>query len=185
MNNTAEQLKISVDDYLQGELVSDIKYEYINGDVYAMAGVKRAHNIISMNLSILLGNHLKELPCQVYGSDMKVGILTKTDEYFYYPDIHVSCEKGDNELYNFEPKLIIEVLSDSTERRDRAEKFRDYRKLKSLQEYVLVAQDSLRVEIYRRAENWDLVLLTKNDEFCLNSIDLCLNVSELYENVLC
>ena len=184
MNNTAEQLKISVDDYLQGELVSDIKYEYINGDVYAMAGAKRAHNIISMNLSILLGNHLKGLPCQVYGSDMKVGILTKTDDYFYYPDIHVSCEKSDNELYNFEPKLIIEVLSDSTERRDRAEKFRDYRKLKSLQEYVLVAQDSPRVEIYRRSENWDLVLLTQDDEICLNSIDLCLNVSKLYENVL-
>jgi Uma2 family endonuclease len=181
--NIATQLKISIDDYLQGELISELKYEYINGEVYAMAGAKRSHNIISMNLSSLLHNHLRKTPCQVYGSDMKVGILTKTDDYFYYPDLHVSCEKTDNELYNVEPKLIIEVLSNSTERKDRAEKFRDYRKLESLEEYVLVAQDSPRVEIYRRCENWELVLLNNNDDFCLNSIKLCLNVSELYENV--
>lgn len=181
--NTARQAKISIEEYLQGELVSDIKYEYVNGEVYAMAGAKRSHNIISMNLSGLLHQYLRGTPCQAYGSDMKVGILTATDDYFYYPDLHVSCEKTDNDLYNQHPKLIIEILSDSTERTDRAEKFRDYRKLASLEEYVLVAQDTPRVEIYRRAENWELNLFFENDQFCLNSIDLCLNVSEIYENV--
>jgi len=181
--NTARQATISVEDYLQGELVSDIKYEYVNGEVYAMAGAKRAHNIISMNLSGLLHQHLRGTPCQAYNSDMKVGILTATDDYFYYPDLQVSCEKNTHELYNTEPKLIIEILSDSTERIDRAEKFRDYRKLASLEEYVLVAQDTPRVEIYRRAENWDLVLFTQADSFCLNSIALSLKVSEVYENV--
>ncbi|MCK5728860.1 MAG: Uma2 family endonuclease [Methylococcales bacterium] len=181
--NTAKQLNISINEYLQGELVSDIKYEYINGDVFAMAGAKRSHNIISMNLAILLGTHLKDTPCQTYGSDMKVGILTESDDVFYYPDLHVSCEKSDNELYNVEPKLIIEVLSDSTERKDRAEKFRDYRKLNSLEEYVLVAQESLRVEIYRRCDQWELVLLENEAQFCLDSIALSLNTLELYENV--
>ncbi len=181
--NAARQTKISIEDYLQGELISEIKYEYVNGEVYAMAGAKRAHNIISMNLSGLLHQHLRGTPCQAYGSDMKVGILTATDDYFYYPDLQVSCEKNTHELYNTEPKLIIEVLSDSTERIDRAEKFRDYRKLASLEEYVLVAQDTPRVEIYRRAENWELALFTQADTFCLNAIDLCLKVSEVYENV--
>jgi Uma2 family endonuclease len=179
----ARQAKISIEDYLQGELVSDIKHEYVNGEVYAMAGAKRPHNIISMNLSVLLGSHLRGTPCQAYNSDMKVGILTATDDYFYYPDLHVSCEKTGNELYNQEPKLIIEILSDSTERTDRAEKFRDYRKLASLEEYVLVAQDTPRVEIYRRAENWDLALFTQDEQFCLTSIDLSLHVAEVYENV--
>jgi Uma2 family endonuclease len=181
--NIARQVTISIEDYLQGELVSDIKYEYVNGEVYAMAGAKRAHNIISMNLSGLLHQHLRGTPCQAYGSDMKVGILTATDDYFYYPDLQVSCEKNANPLYNQQPKLIIEILSDSTERIDRAEKFRDYRKLASLEEYVLVAQDTPRVEIYRRAENWELVLFTQADTFYLNSIDLSLKVPEVYENV--
>ncbi len=181
--NTARKAKISIEDYLQGELVSDIKYEYVNGEVYAMAGAKRPHNIVSMNLSVLVGGHLRGTPCQAYNSDMKVGILTDSDDYFYYPDLHVSCEKNANELYNQQPKLIIEILSDSTERIDRAEKFRDYRKLASLEEYVLVAQDTPRVEIYRRAENWELNLFFENDCFCLNSIDLSLQVAEVYENV--
>ncbi len=93
MKSTAEQLKISITDYLEGELVSEIKHEYINGDVYAMAGAKRAHNLVSMNLSVALYNHLQDTPCRVFPSDMKVGIQTVTEEFFYYPDLHVSCEK--------------------------------------------------------------------------------------------
>ncbi|NOQ36049.1 MAG: Uma2 family endonuclease [Methylococcaceae bacterium] len=182
--NTAEQLKISVDDYLQGELISEIKYEYINGEVYAMSGARRAHNIISMTLSRLLGNHLHGSACQVYGSDMKVGILTNTDDFFYYADVHVSCEQSDNDLYNVEPKLIVEVLSDSTERKDRAEKFHNYRKLESLEEYVLVAQDTKRVEVYSREENWDLALFEEAGDFYLNSVDLRLDLADVYQNVV-
>ncbi len=183
MNNTAEQLKISVDNYLQGELISDIKYEYINGEVFAMAGAKRWHNIIGMNLSRMLSTHLRSTSCQVYGSDMKVGILTENDAFFYYPDLHVSCEKSDNDLYNYEPKLIIEILSDSTERTDRVEKFHHYRQLKSLEDYVLVAQDSPRVEIYSRDRQWDLTLSAGDDCFYLKSIDLLLTLTEVYENI--
>lgn len=183
MSHVAEKLKISVEDYLQGELISDIKHEYVNGEVYAMAGAKRWHNMISMNLSIILGSHLRSTPCHLYNSDMKVGILTKSDDCFYYPDLHVSCEQTNNDLYNVEPKLIIEVLSDSTERKDRTEKFRDYRQLKSLQEYVLVAQEEQRVEIYRRNQNFDLALLTDEASFTLESIDLSLTLADVYQDI--
>lgn len=181
--NTAETLKISIEDYLEGELISEIKHEYINGKVYAMAGAKRAHNIISMNLANLLFNHLRNTPCRVFSSDMKVGILTATDDIFYYPDVQVSCEQNGNEHYNAEPKLIVEVLSDSTERKDRVEKFYTYRKLASLEEYVLVAQDCLRVEIYRRRNGWDVELLGENDSFQLESVELNLTVADVYQDV--
>jgi Uma2 family endonuclease len=181
--NAAEKLRISVADYLAGELISDIKYEYVNGEVYAMAGAKRAHNIISTNLVALLHPHLRGTPCRVFNSDMKVGVLTATDDIFYYPDVQVSCEKNGNEHYNAEPKLIIEVLSDSTERKDRVEKFYTYRKLASLEEYVLVAQDCLRVEIYRRRNGWDLELLGEGKSFQLESVELNLTVADVYQDV--
>jgi Uma2 family endonuclease len=181
--NAAKNLKLSVEDYLAGELISDIKYEYVNGEVYAMAGAKRAHNIISMNFANLLFNHLRGTPCRVFGSDMKVGVLTATDDVFYYPDVQVSCEKNGNEHYNAEPKLIVEVLSDSTERKDRVEKFYTYRKLASLEEYVLVAQDCLRVEIYRKRNGWDLELLGEGQSFLLESVGLSLTVADVYQDV--
>ncbi|TAN51949.1 MAG: Uma2 family endonuclease [Methylococcaceae bacterium] len=179
----AEQLKISVADYLAGELISDIKHEYVNGMVYAMAGAKRSHNIISANLLGLLFNHLRGTPCRVFGSDMKVGIQTRTHDCFYYPDVHVSCEAHGHEHYNSQPELIIEVLSDSTERKDRAEKFYDYRKIPSLEEYVLVAQDSLRIEIYRRRSGWDLNLLEAGASFQFESVGLALTTADIYQGV--
>lgn len=180
----AEQSKISVTDYLEGELVSDIKYEYSNGEVYAMAGAGRAHNIISMNLAGMLFDHLRGTPCRVYGSDMKVGILTETEDCFYYSDVQVSCEKATHDHYNSQPKLIIEVLSDSTERKDRSEKFHYYRKLTSLEEYILVAHDCPRVEIYRRSQAWDLALFREEESFCFDSVGLSLNMMDVYQDVI-
>lgn len=184
MKPTAEQLNISITDYLEGELISEIKHEYINGDVFAMAGAKRAHNLVSGNIFAALYNHLRGTLCRVFASDMKVGIQTVTDDYFYYPALHVSCEQEGNVHYNSEPKLIIEVLSDSTERKDHAEKFHNYRKLDSLQEYVLVAQDCQRVEIYSRSQAWDLALFTREDDtLSFESVDLNLTLAEVYQDV--
>ena len=184
MKAVAEPLKLSITDYLEGELISEIKHEYINGDIYAMAGAKRAHNLVGMNLSAALYNHLRGTPCRVFASDMKVGIQTATEDYFYYPDIHVSCEQAGNTHFNSQPKLIIEILSDSTERKDRAEKFHNYRKLDSLQDYVLVAQDCPRVEIYSRSQAWDLALFTQEgDVFSFDSVDLSLTLAEIYQDV--
>jgi len=86
----AEKIKITVEDYLRGELISDIKYEYINGEVWAMSGAKRSHNLISMNLSWWLYSHLRGTSCRVFGSDMKVRVQTAADDCFFYPDLHVT-----------------------------------------------------------------------------------------------
>lgn len=181
----AEKLSISVADYLQGELVSDIKHEYINGEVYAMAGAKRSHNVISMNLAGLVFTHLRGTSCRVFNSDMKVHVQTAHDYCFFYPDLHVTSSAADTaEHYNSQPKLIIEVLSDATERYDRAEKFHHYRKLPSLEEYVLIAQDTQRVECYRRAEQWDLRLYQAGERALLQSIGLELPVAEIYEGIV-
>jgi len=182
MKAVAEQLKINFTDYLEGELISEIKHEYINGDVYAMAGAKRAHNIISMNLSSMIHNHLRGTPFRVFASDMKVRILTDSDDCFYYPDLHVSCETSGHSQYNNQAKLIIEVLSESTERIDRAEKVHNYRKLDSLEDYVLVAHDCQRVEIYSRSQAWDLALFT-DDSFSFDSIGLNLSLADIYQDV--
>jgi Uma2 family endonuclease len=181
----AEKLQTSVEDYLQGELTSEVKYEYINGEVYAMSGAKRSHNIISMNLSGQLFAHLRATPCRVFNSDMKVRIQSAEDDCFFYPDLHVTCSANDTaEQFNSRPKLIIEVLSDATERYDRAEKFHHYRKLASLEEYVLIAQDTQRVECYRRAELWDLQLYQQGDQVVLQSVGLELPLAEIYEGVV-
>ncbi|OAI21844.1 hypothetical protein A1359_18885 [Methylomonas lenta] len=181
----AEDLKISLDDYLQGELVSDIKYEYINGEVYAMVGVKRAHDTVSTNLIAFLHAHLRGSPCRVHSGEMKVRVQTAEDDCFFYPDLHVTCAAADTaDSFNSQPKLIIEVLSESTERYDRAEKFHHYRKLTSLEEYVLIAQDTQRVECYRRADAWDLHLYQQNQPACFASIGLELPLADIYEGVV-
>ena len=181
----AEKLKISVDDYLQGELVSDIKYEYINGEVYAMVGVKRAHDTVSTNLIAFLHAHLRGTPCRVHSGEMKIRVQTAEDDCFFYPDLHVTCSASDTaEHFNSQPKLIIEVLSESTERYDRAEKFHHYRKLTSLEEYVLVAQDTQRVECYRRADAWDLHLYQQDRHAYFESIGLELPLADIYEGVV-
>lgn len=181
----AEKLNITVDDYLQGELHSDIKYEYVNGEVWAMAGAKRAHNIISMNLSGQLFSHLRNTRCRVFNSDMKVRVQTTNDDCFFYPDLHVTCASSDIEdLYNTQPKLIVEVLSDTTERYDRAEKFHHYRKLASLEEYVLIAQDTQRIECYRRDTLWDLALYQQGESLRFKSIGFELPIEEIYEGVV-
>lgn len=174
----AEKLNLSVEEYLQGELRSEIKYEYINGEVYAMSGAKRVHNIISMNLSGLLFAHLRNTPCRVFNADMKVRVKTAEDDCFFYPDLHVTCSATDTEeLLNSQPKLIIEVLSDATECYDRSEKFHHYRKLPSLEEYVLIAEDTPQVECYRRSELWDLQLYQQPEQASFQSLDLQLAVA--------
>lgn len=180
----AEHLKISITDYLEGELTSAIKHEYINGDVYAMAGASEEHNSISVNLISLLHLHLRGTGCKVFASDMKTHIQLKDEDYFYYPDIQVCCEKNDKQRYYKQaPKLIIEVLSSSTQRYDRSEKFHNYRQLNSLEEYVLISQDKQLVEIYRRCDLWQGSFYTKNEGFQFKSVALFLNTADVYENV--
>ncbi|MEM7717284.1 MAG: Uma2 family endonuclease [Cyanobacteria bacterium P01_A01_bin.68] len=141
---------ITPEEYFQLEEEGDVKYEYIDGYAYAMAGANDSHVTVSLNLATLLRNHVRGSGCRVFISDMKVRI-EKLNRY-YYPDIMVSCDERDKENTTDKkfPCLIIEVLSDSTEAFDRGDKFADYQLLETLQEYVLINVKRQRVECFRR-----------------------------------
>jgi Uma2 family endonuclease len=182
--SVAEQSKISVTDYLQGELTSDVKHEYVNGEAFAMSGAKRAHNIVSMNLAGIFHAHLRGNPCRAFGADMKVRLQTATDDCFFYPDLHIFCAASDvDPHFNSQPRLIVEILSESTERYDRSDKFHYYRKLESLEEYVLIAQDTQRVECYRRNNQWDFELYQAGDNVVFETVELTLSIADVYEGL--
>ena len=183
---TPQSSNLTPEEYLQLEANSDIKHEYINGEVYAMAGATDTHVTIAGNIFALLLSHLRGSGCRVYISDMKVRIENKNR--FYYPDVLVTCEDRDRENNTFKkfPSLIIEVLSDSTEAFDRGDKFADYQSLPSLQEYVLINTKKARIECFRRTKE-DLWLLQfyelKDSQFELASINFKGNISDVYEEV--
>ena len=146
---------VSVADYLVAEEASEIRHEYLGGLECAMAGETRDHNQISQNLLLTLSRHIKGGPCKIYMSDIRVNFNLRTDEYYYYPDIVVTCDKRDQHpRFVHYPKLIIEVLSESTERVDKREKFFAYTSIASLEEYVLVSQASREVTAFRRSHGW-------------------------------
>ena len=181
MSQTAGEPLISVEDYLTGELSSEVRHEFVNGEVLAMVGASMDHNTIAGNLFATLHGLLQGGPCRPFIGDVKVRIQQHGDDRFYYPDLVVSCSPDQpSNYYTDSPVLIVEVLSDSTERHDRAEKFHAYRKLESLQEYVLVAQDLMRVEVYRRASGWELELFGAEDRLRLESVELELAVAQIY-----
>jgi Uma2 family endonuclease len=176
--------KISIEDYLEGEKISEIKHEFINGEVYAMAGASEKHHRICANLFIKLDSHLESSSCNAFITDMKL----KTDEAtFYYPDVFVSCDKHpESEFYREEPILIIEVVSPSTRQTDRREKLRAYQQIPSVHEYAIVEQDKILVEIHRRQPNgsWITYFFNDNDEeFTFESVDLTLKLDEVYRRV--
>lgn len=177
---------LSPDAYLLGEndRSDGLKYEYINGQVYAMAGASRNHNILAGELFATLRNHLRHKACRAYQGDMKVGIQTANEQHFYYPDVHVTCAEENNRYFNTSPCLIIEVLSESTARIDRYEKLVAYRLLASLQEYVLCSQDAAHVEIYRKRSEWKAEYFVTGQSFTLESVGLTMAIDELYEFLL-
>jgi Uma2 family endonuclease len=171
---------LTPEEYLQFEEKSPIKHEYIDGQVYAMAGTTDTHNIIGLNFTFIIRNHLRGSNCRVYFADVKVRLEKRN--HFYYPDIIVTCDE--TATYKSFPKLIIEVLSDSTEAFDRGDKFNDYQTLESLEEYVLVNSKHQRVETFRRGEQGLWILQTYQQEsFSLQSINLTASFRDLYEDV--
>ena len=174
--------RISVDDYLRLEERGEERHEYVNGAIYAMVGGTARHNIITSTILSVLREHLKGTPCTVFMSDMKV----RVGDVFYYPDVMVICENIDpNSLFQTEPLLLVEVLSKSTESKDRLEKLVAYQSIPSVKEYVLVSQDKVSVDIYRREnDNWQLESLSYRDTINLESISYHAAVEKLYEDVL-
>lgn len=179
---------ISVDDYFNHEATSPIRHEYLGGQIFAMAGASEEHNRIAANLCTYLISHLRGSGCKTFISDMKVKIQVAqgTGDIFYYPDVMVTCDEQDRDkFYKTHPCLVVEVLSPSTETIDRRDKRLNYQSLASLQEYVLVSQDQMQVEVYRRkgSGNWELERLGANDSLQLNSVGLTLTLAEVYDEV--
>ena len=181
-----QQSYLTADEYLQLEAQSNTKHEYIDGQVYAMAGASDAHVTIALNLATLLRSHVRGSGCRVYIADMKARI--ESLNRFYYPDVIVTCDPRDLETSTYKrfPSLIIEVLSDSTEAGDRGDKFVDYQELETLREYVLINTKRQRVECFRRNEQglWVLQFYTpQQTSFRLDSINFEATLAALYEDV--
>jgi Uma2 family endonuclease len=173
------------DEYLDFELSSPIKHEYVAGLIFAMTEVKFHHAVIVSTLTRRLQNHLDGGPCDAIANAMKVHIRVEESEFYYYPDVVVTCgPQGGDSLILDKPALIIEVLSPSTERTDRSEKRLNYRHIASLEEYVLVAQRPYEVTVYRRSENWSPLVLTTPDSIVeFRSIGLGITLEQIYERV--
>ncbi len=173
--------------YLAMEQQSDIKHEYVNGLIIAMAGASRRHNLITLALASKLRSHLRGTGCQTFASDMKVNASHKSNNVFYYPDVMVSCNRQNTDNYvENHPQIIIEVLSPSTEARDRMEKLAAYTAIPSLKEYILVHQDKIAVDLYQNTDaGWEVIRLTHEQEVAhLVSIDLSITLQEIYEDVV-
>lgn len=182
MSESVRIVRVSVDDYLAGERTANVRHEYVDGELFAMTGANRRHNAIAVNLTRLLANHLIDGPCRVATADMKVRPAIGTR--FYYPDLVVCCNDAADEPDDHvetRPTFIIEILSASIEQSDRREKRIDYQSIESLQEYVLVAQDTREISVYRRdGEDWILERFTSSERVRLHAVDLLIDVDDVY-----
>lgn len=176
------QQQISEQEYLDGELVSEVKHEFIDGSVYAMAGASADHGRIAGNLFAAFLRHLQEgkTPCEPFQADMKV----KTGKKFFYPDVLVSCEQEESAYYRNAPLLIVEVVSRSTRKKDNTIKRLAYQNIASLEEYILIEQDFVDIEMCRRKNHWWPEHYYLDDEVHFASIDLTLSVEEIYARVM-
>lgn len=180
MKQQLANLWISEIEYLEGEQLSQIKHEYIDGQVYAMAGASRNHERIAGNVYRKLGDHLQGTPCEAFVSDMKV----KAGRAFFYPDVMVVCQDDNGDDYYTEaPVILVEVLSKTTRRTDETVKRLAYQAIPSLQEYVLIEQDIVDVEICRRSMGWVSQHAFMGDSVTFESVGLTLTVEEIYARV--
>jgi Uma2 family endonuclease len=141
------QSMITLEEYLDGELVSQVRHEYAHGRVYAMSGASERHNVIALNLAVRLHGAAAAAGCRVFISDMKLRI----GELVYYPDLLVCCDASDDDPYlKYRPCLIVEVLSPSTERIDRGEKLGNYLRMPSVEAVLLLSQEAMLAELWRR-----------------------------------
>lgn len=174
---------LSVEAYLLAERDADVKHEYIDGYIYAMAGASDIHNTIAGNTFATLFNYIKanQLPCKPYMSDMKL----KTAKRVFYPDIMVVCNNQDNEdnYYKTSPKLIIEVLSKSTRKTDKTLKRLCYQNIASLEEYAVIEQDICEIEVFRKKDNWQSTYYYLGDDIIFDSLQLSVAVVDLYYQV--
>ena len=178
--------QLSPTEYFAWEEQQLEKYEYINGEVYAMSGGSKNHSLISVRFITLFSNHLETSNCEIGNSDLRVNI-TGTNNYTY-PDVSVTCDNRDKTTtqYITYPCLIVEVLSASTEAYDRGGKFRMYRNNPILQDYLLVSSTSIEIDLYHHKENgeWIIINYKEGDTIELKSINLSFAIEQVYRGLV-
>jgi Uma2 family endonuclease len=178
---------LTVEEYLNldGGL---IRYEYVAGQIFALASPLNRHEMIATNLVGHFHNQLRGSPCRAWSSNAKVRLQVNREDIFYMPDVMIACgpftDALQNERYLTNPCVIAEVLSASTEGIDRREKALNYRQIPSLEEYLLVAQRSMEVTFFRRSENWrPQVLSAPHEVFESRAVEVNMALSDIYEGV--
>jgi Uma2 family endonuclease len=178
------QPEMSFEEYLLNEAAASTKHEFVDGQLYAMAGASRAHATIALNLAAFVRPAIRGSGCQAYIADMKVA--PPGNRSVRYPDLVMTCDErdlADEQITRF-PKLIVEVLSPGTSSVDRGDKFEEYRRIPTLEEYVIIDSTRVLVEIFRRADDgWRLKEYGPGGIFRLESIPLEIRVDDLYEDV--
>jgi Uma2 family endonuclease len=181
---TPQPPAMTIETYLDWEPRQELRYEYVNGQVFAMTGGTLPHNDIAINLLTALRPQVRAQGCRINIADAKVNVAPPI---YRYPDLVISCDERDKTALNAiqYPKLIIEVLSPGTEATDRGDKFQEYRTLPSLQEYVLVSSTQIYAEIYRRGEGrmWLYYPYQAGDIIRLESIGFECSIEQIYEDV--
>jgi Uma2 family endonuclease len=180
--------KVSIEEYLQMENAADEKHEYYKGEIFSMSGAKVPHNIITRNILVSLGQKLKGKSCKPFNSDQRIHIPSNT--LFTYPDISIICGEiitlNDDDYNVLNPTVIIEVLSRSTRNYDRGEKFKLYRDIKTLNEYILVDSANIHIEVFRlnASGRWELEEYNAPaDTLLIKAINESILLSEIYEGV--
>lgn len=186
METAIEKRKYTYAEYLQLEKDTNIRHEFWNGEVFAMAGGTANHNRIGLKIASALSDKFEPNGCRVFFNDVKLQL--QEENYYVYPDVILTCDKDDNDPYLIKkPSLIVEVLSKSTEAYDRSEKLAQYRKIKSLRYYLLVAQTAPIVEVYGRTNEGSVftyeVYETMDAVIQLPALDFEMPMSEVYKYI--
>jgi len=183
---TPEPKYMTPQEYLDWEEKQPIKYEYINGEVFAMTGGTIPHATIAANLFYQLKSHLRVGSCRPFVFEAKLGVSENGP--FHYPDVTVTCDERDKNARKaiYHHCLIVEVLSPSTESFDRGKKFQQYRRISTLREYVLIGAEQISVECFRLNDRgiWELYTYMEGEEVYLSSVDFRCAIELLYEDVV-
>ena len=186
MGLPAQTHVFTASDYLAWESEQLDRHEYLDGEVFVMAGVEDRHSTVAGNVGIALRQHLSGSPCRIYMSDMRLHVAAANS--YFYPDVLVTCSATDqaSTIVKTEPKLLIEVLSPSTAAYDRGLKFSHYRNLTSLEEYGLIDLDTRTTDVYRKGADglWVLHPFAQGEVVTLASVALSLSPEQLFADVL-
>ncbi len=182
MSSVLKPKFLTHEEYFAIEQQEDQRYEYIAGEIFAMAGGSENHSLISMSIGSALLNALRGKPCRVYNADMK--LYVREYDKFCYPDVQVLCEQGIRHgNYVENPALVVEVLSDSTESYDRNKKFEHYRSIETIKYYLLIDQACKHVELYEKESKDRWIVTYPKDQFILQDLGIALDIEEIYRQV--